>query len=141
LAGNIIDEPDLLDTSPLNSRIMERIHLLLSCLFLPGISQVSAQLRIPNLFDDHMILQQNTSNAVWRFTTPRKKISAKVSWGSRAGTTALDQGNWEIMLKTPGAGTGHHLTLTGHMLKSRETPWRFPHRGFQSRWQSVRSVS
>ena len=92
---------------------MRPIRLLLCSLSLAGMSQVCAQLRVPNLFGDNMVLQQNTSNAVWGFATPREKISVKASWGSKASTTADDQGNWKIMLATPGAGTGHHLVLSG----------------------------
>ena len=86
---------------------------LLCFISLAFVSPLRGKLHVPNLFGDNMVLQQNTSNAVWGFATPREKISVEASWGSTASTTADDQGEWKIMLETPAAGTGHHLALSG----------------------------
>ena len=103
----------LANKSAVTLRTMKPVLLLLSFLSLPEISPVCAQLHVPNLFGDNMILQQNTRNAVWGFAAAGEKITVRASWGARQTTTADDQGDWKVMLQTPEAGTGHHLILQG----------------------------
>jgi sialate O-acetylesterase len=91
-----------------------KITNLLSCsIFLVVASPARGELHLPNLFGDSMVLQQETRNAVWGFATAGEKITVQASWGARQTTTANDQGDWKVMLQTPGAGTGHHLILQG----------------------------
>jgi len=73
----------------------------------------SADVRLPQIFGDNMILQQKTSNAVWGFAEPGEKVTVKASWGSEARAVADKSGRWKILLKTPGHGTGYRLTVQG----------------------------
>jgi sialate O-acetylesterase len=74
----------------------------------------SADVRLPRLFGDHMILQQQTNNAVWGFADPGEKVTIKASWGEEAVATADKAGDWKTFLKTPAFGTGHSLTISGN---------------------------
>ena len=74
---------------------------------------VSADVRLPQIFGDNMILQQTTSNAVWGFAEPGEKVTVKSSWGSEARAVADKIGRWKVLLKTPGHGTGYRLTVGG----------------------------
>ena len=74
---------------------------------------VSADVHLPQIFGDNMILQQKTSNAVWGFAEPGEKVTVKSSWGSEARTFADKIGHWKVLLKTPGHGTGYRLTVRG----------------------------
>ncbi|MBT5321920.1 MAG: sialate O-acetylesterase [Verrucomicrobiales bacterium] len=73
----------------------------------------SADVRLPQIFGDNMILQQKTSNAVWGFAEPGEKVTVKSSWGSEVRAVADKIGHWKILLKTPGHGTGYRLTVQG----------------------------
>ena len=73
----------------------------------------SADVRLPQIFGDNMILQQKTSNAVWGFAEPGEKVTVKASWGFEARAVADKIGHWKILLKTPGHGTGYRLTVQG----------------------------
>jgi sialate O-acetylesterase len=73
----------------------------------------SADVRVPRLFNDGMVLQQKTSNAVWGFAAPGERVTVKASWGAEAKTVADDSGDWRVMLKTPAHGTGHSLVVSG----------------------------
>ena len=73
----------------------------------------SADVRLPQIFGDNMILQQKTSNAVWGFAEPGEKVTVKASWGSEVRAVADKIGHWKILLKTPGHGTGYRLTVQG----------------------------
>ncbi|MBT5845237.1 MAG: sialate O-acetylesterase [Verrucomicrobiales bacterium] len=73
----------------------------------------SADVRLPQIFGDNMILQQKTINAVWGFAEPGEKVTVKSSWGSEVRAVADKIGHWKILLKTPGHGTGYRLTVQG----------------------------
>ena len=45
---------------------------------------VLADVRLPRLFGDHMILQQETANAVWGWADPGESVSVTASWGETA---------------------------------------------------------
>ena len=72
-----------------------------------------AEVRLPRFFSDHMVLQQQTSNAIWGWANPRELIKVKSSWGAVASVKADANGKWKIFLKTPGHGTGQSLTISG----------------------------
>ncbi len=73
----------------------------------------SAEVRLPRLFGDHMILQQQTSNAVWGFADAGEKVTVKASWGQEASAVADKVGEWKVLLKTPVFGIGHSLAVVG----------------------------
>jgi len=73
----------------------------------------SADVRLTHLFGDHMILQQQTSNAIWGFASPGEKATVTASWGAEASAVADKAGDWKVFLKTPAFGTGHSLTVSG----------------------------
>ena len=72
-----------------------------------------AEVRVPRLFSNQMVLQQNTDNAVWGFADPGEKVSVEASWGTSVTTTANASGDWQVFLKTPSQGTGHSLIIRG----------------------------
>ncbi len=76
-------------------------------------SIVSADVRLPALFTDNMILQQQTSNAVWGFANPDEEITVTASWGTEVITVANAKGDWKVLLPTPKFGIGHSLTIRG----------------------------
>ena len=76
-------------------------------------STLSAELRLPRFFGDHMVLQQQTSNAIWGWADPGENVKVNASWGAVASVKSGANGKWKIFLKTPGHGTGHSLRITG----------------------------
>lgn len=83
-------------------------------LLLSAFSSVThADIRLPSLFVDHMILQQKTSNAIWGFADSGEKVAVAASWGEKASATADANGKWKLFLKTPAHGTGHSITVKG----------------------------
>ena len=83
-------------------------------LFLFSSLAVVADVRIPRLFSDQMILQQQTLNAVWGFADPGEKVTVEASWGDQSSTTANADGDWRLFLKTPSHGTGYTLVIRGN---------------------------
>ena len=70
-------------------------------------------LRLPSLFGDHMILQQNMKNTIWGWADPKEQITVTASWGATASAQAGADGAWKVLLDTPAFGTGHSLKITG----------------------------
>ena len=74
---------------------------------------VKTGLRLPSLFGDHMILQQNMKNTIWGWADPKEQITVTASWGASASAQANADGAWKVLLDTPAFGTGHSLKITG----------------------------
>ena len=87
-----------------------RLPTTLALLFTCHVTAL-ADVRLPGLFSNQMVLQQNTNNAVWGFADPGENISITPSWGNPVKTTANTVGQWRVFLKTPSHGTGHSLVL------------------------------
>ena len=70
-----------------------------------------AEVRVPRLFSNQMVLQQNTDNAVWGFADPGEKVSVEASWGTSVTTTANASGDWQVFSEDAFARNGsfaHH---------------------------------
>ncbi|MCP4856394.1 MAG: sialate O-acetylesterase, partial [Fuerstiella sp.] len=87
--------------------------VMIGAIFLFSHGQAAADVRVPRLFSDGMVLQQQTANAVWGFASPGEQVTVKASWGAEANTLADASGDWRVMLKTPSHGTGHSLAVSG----------------------------
>ena len=88
-------------------------QILIPLIILTACGTSHASVRVPRLFSDNMILQQNTANAIWGVATPGETIIVQASWGSRARTIADPAGDWLVLLKTPAHGTGHSIIIQG----------------------------
>ena len=97
---------------PIVSLPVMRILTALVLLVLPHVI-AKADIRLPNLFSDHMVLQQKSVNAIWGFADPEEKISVTSTWGSEVTTAANEEGRWQIFLETPAHSTGHSLHIRG----------------------------
>lgn len=66
---------------------------------------VTAQLKLPALISNNMILQQNKDVALWGWAAPGEIISIKPSWNNKTITTTADaKGKWVATIKTVKAG-------------------------------------
>ena len=73
-----------------------------------------AEVRLPAIFGDHMVLQQRSAITVWGWAQPGEKVSVNADWAWFEKSTRTDRdGNWSVRLRTPGAGGPHSLTISG----------------------------
>lgn len=70
-------------------------------------------LKLPRLFCDDMILQQEARNTFWGWANPGENITVKTSWGALQKTKTNPQGKWTLSLDTPKHGTGFSLIISG----------------------------
>ena len=89
------------------------IHLLLAlCVLTISAATLIADVTLPSIIADNMVLQQKTSAPLWGFASPNEKITLTASWQRHSqSTTADNQGNWKINIKTPKASGPHTITI------------------------------
>jgi len=68
-----------------------------------------ADVRLPRIFGDHMVLQRDLPIPVWGWADPGEKVSVKLGDDS-VSTVADDAGKW--MVKLPAQQSGDPVTLT-----------------------------
>ena len=63
---------------------------------------IKAQVKLPALVSDNMVLQQNAKVNLWGWASPNEKINIQLSWqNSSIETIANSTGNWKIAVDTP----------------------------------------
>lgn len=88
---------------------------LAASLFLLTI-EVQAQISLPSIFTDHMVLQQNSDAPVWGWGNASAKIKVVGSWAPQDTATAIVQpnGKWVTNLKTTSAGGPYTISIFGN---------------------------
>ncbi|TYA74641.1 sialate O-acetylesterase [Seonamhaeicola marinus] len=72
-----------------------------------------AQLRLPNIFADHMVLQQKQVNPVWGKASKGEEIKVSIH-DQTHHTTADKNGNWKVKLSPINAGGPFTLSIEGN---------------------------
>ncbi|KAA3607266.1 MAG: 9-O-acetylesterase [Planctomycetota bacterium] len=79
--------------------------LVLAPVLTASANSLSAQVRLPALFSDHMVLQQDREVPIWGWAAPQEGVFVKPSWTSKAYFAQADQnGRWQRNIPTPKAG-------------------------------------
>jgi sialate O-acetylesterase len=76
-------------------------------------STAVADVKLPAVFADHMVLQQETSAVLWGWAEKGEGVAVSGTWGEKAATTADDTGKWKAALRTPAAGGPYSVTVRG----------------------------
>ena len=85
------------------NNVMNNKKFLLVLIIFP-ISLLFSQIKLPSVFKDNMVLQQQSEVTIWGKSSPNKKITLKTGWStesfsSKAGKDSL----WHIKFPTPKA--------------------------------------
>lgn len=90
------------------------INALLFTLLLAFPLGLYADVQLPSIFSDNMVLQQNANVRIWGKARPGEKITLKSSWERKKyKVTASAEGRWEVFMQTPAATSNQLLTLKG----------------------------
>jgi len=74
---------------------------------------LSAEINLPSIFGDNMVLQQQTSAAIWGKASANANVSIKTSWNNKTFTTRADkEGHWKLKVTTPAAGGPYTVTIS-----------------------------
>jgi sialate O-acetylesterase len=77
--------------------------------------RLNAEVRLPAIIGDHMVLQQNSDVKIWGWCDPSEKIKISSGWDTATFTTVGNaDGKWICSIKTPVAGGPYTLTINGN---------------------------
>ena len=68
-----------------------------------------AEVRLPAIFTDHMVLQQGQKNRVWGWADPAEDVIVTIA-GQRHTAKADDKGKWQVTLDSLAVGGPHTLS-------------------------------
>src|SRR3954464_5837373 len=82
-------------------------------LVLAVVSLARAELKLPAIIGDHMVLQQKQANPIWGWDTPGTKVTVIFACQTHAATAGSD-GKWTVKLAAVDANaTPQTLTIAG----------------------------
>jgi len=74
-----------------------------------------ANVSLPNIFGDNMVLQRNSEVRIWGWANPKEEIKLISSWNNQEyKVTADNQAQWELQIKTPEAGGPFTISIKGY---------------------------
>jgi sialate O-acetylesterase len=97
------------------SAVSRRFVTLTVCSMIALLSAVSsAEVRLPAIFGDNMVLQGGTHVSLWGWADPNEEINVRVSWSKVDWTIrADDQGRWILQTASPEFGGPYEITFKG----------------------------
>jgi len=85
---------------------------LLGVLLLAG--GVFADIRLPAIIGDNMVLQQGKKVAIWGWAEPNEEVTVRVSWRTMEWSVRADkEGKWQFEMTSPKVGGPYEMTFQG----------------------------
>ncbi len=76
------------------------------------LSGAGAKVRMPSIFSDNMVLQQQSEVNIWGEASPDKNVTIVTSWNGATYTTrAGADGRWNAVISTPKAGGPYSISI------------------------------
>jgi len=73
---------------------------------------IFAQVRLPSVISDHMVLQQKSNIKLWGWASPAEKIYLTPSWSNVTDSVIADNNaRWQINVNTPPAGGPYSIII------------------------------
>jgi len=74
-----------------------------------------ANVTLPNVFSDNMVLQRNTEVTIWGWANPQEEVVINPSWNHQEyKIKASNQAMWEIKIPTPKEGGPYTISIKGY---------------------------
>lgn len=74
-----------------------------------------ANVSLPNIFSDNMVLQRNSEIKIWGWGNPKEEIKITPSWNNQEYKVTTDSyANWQITIPTPKEGGPFSITFKGY---------------------------
>ncbi|WP_379008933.1 sialate O-acetylesterase [Parapedobacter sp. GCM10030251] len=81
---------------------------------LSSISLSFADIRLPHLLGNNMVLQRDTQVKFWGWADPGERVRVTTSWNGKTDSIiASDDGRWELRMATPRAGGPYAILFRG----------------------------
>ena len=86
------------------------VSLSAAFVFFVSTSTLVADISLPKIFSDHMVLQRNSKVKIWGSADANQKLKIKFA-EKEVKTTADNRGNWIAYITTPGSGGPYELEI------------------------------
>jgi len=91
-----------------------RLTVLIFALVLSLAGAAFADVRLPAVIGDNMVLQRGEEVSIWGWADPGEQVTATFSWSWMKLTVAADsKGEWEFKIRSPKAGGPYKMTIKG----------------------------
>ena len=89
--------------------------------FVISVNQLFAEVKLPSVFCDNMVMQQQTEAAIWGKANKNSTVSVTTSWNGKSySVKASSDGSWKLKVATPKAGGPYEISISdGKSLKLR----------------------
>ena len=93
---------------------LNRSVVLILSVLLINAGAVLADIRLPAIIGDNMVLQQDQKATIWGWADPGEEVMVAVSWHNmKWAVTANHSGKWVYKMNPPKAGGPYEMTLSG----------------------------
>lgn len=83
--------------------------------FLTMTTPALADVYLPSIFSDNMVLQQNSTVTIWGFAKAGEPVRITPGWSDESySLKAPSPGNWQLEIQTPGAGGPYDIVVEGY---------------------------
>jgi sialate O-acetylesterase len=89
-----------------------RTSILTLVTILAHAASLPAEVKLPGIFSDHMVLQHQMPVSIWGTAAPDEKVVVRFL-GQEVAATADKEGKWSVKLAALKAGGPHELTVAG----------------------------
>ncbi len=90
------------------------VMMLSLVVLLAGSGMVLAEVKLPAIIGDNMVLQQGRPVSIWGWADPGEEVMVNVSWHSMSwAVTTGENGKWAFRMNPPKAGGPYEMTLRG----------------------------
>ncbi len=98
--------------------MLQKLSFILFITFV-FVGTINAEVKLPAIFGNGMVLQQNTDAAIWGTADKNNKVEIITSWNDKSYTANTDaNGKWKIKVTTPEAGGPYSISISdGNTLK------------------------
>lgn len=95
----------------MNKNILQLLSIFFAVIFTS--IHLFAEIKLPAIFGNNMVLQQQTDVAVWGTADKNATVEVVTSWNNKSySTKASDDGHWKLKVTTPKAGGPYDLTIS-----------------------------
>lgn len=87
--------------------------MILLIVFVITYETLYGEVKLPAIFCDNMVLQQQTEAAIWGTATKNVTVKVSTSWNDKSyRTRASNDGKWKLKVATPKAGGPFEITVS-----------------------------
>lgn len=91
---------------------MMKKSAMMASLLLASLLNIQAEVKLPAIFSDGMVMQQQTHANLWGTATPNKRVTVTTGWSAKPYVVTSDKnGEWKLSVVTPKAGGPYTVTF------------------------------